>query len=117
MTEIKGTKKAHLRDGIAVSNFMAWLDTQKPGDFSEVDAVKKLENLRRDLPNFKDISFDTIAGSGPNGALPHYRVTTKTNRKVQDGEILLVDSGGQYKWGTTDVTRTISFSKPNKKIR
>lgn len=113
MTEIKGTRKAHLRDGIAVSNFMAWLDTQKPGDFSEVDAVKKLENLRRDLPNFKDISFDTIAGSGPNGALPHYRVTTKTNRKVQDGEILLVDSGAQYVDGTTDITRSISIGKPS----
>ena len=112
-TELKGTRKAHYRDGIAVISFLAWLDCQIPGEFTEIDAVTKLENLRQNHPDFRDISFDTIAGSGPNGALPHYRVTNKTNRKIQNSEILLVDSGAQYFDGTTDITRSISIGNPS----
>ena len=112
-TELKGTRKAHYRDSVAVISFLAWLDCQIPGEFTEIDAVTKLENLRKNHPEFRDISFDTIAGSGPNGALPHYRVTNKTNRKIQNSEILLVDSGAQYFDGTTDITRSISIGKPS----
>lgn len=111
--ELQGTRKAHLRDAISIIRFLAWLDSQKPGKFTEIDAVTKLEKLRRLHPDFQDISFDTIAGSGANGALPHYRVTRKTNRKIQNGEILLVDSGAQYFDGTTDITRSISIGKPS----
>ena len=110
--EIRGTKKAHVRDAAAVTEFLFWVSKQKHGTFTEIDAVTKLERLRRNLPNFRDISFDTISGSGPNGALPHYRVTHKTNRVVKNGEILLVDSGAQFLDGTTDITRSISIGSP-----
>ena len=110
--EIRGTKKAHVRDAIAVTEFLFWVSKQKPGTFTEIDAVTQLERLRRNLPNFRDISFDTISGSGPNGALPHYRVTHKTNRVVKNGDILLVDSGAQFLDGTTDITRSISVGSP-----
>ena len=110
--EIQGTKKAHVRDATAVTEFLFWVRKQKPGTFTEIDAVTQLERLRRNLPNFRDISFDTISGSGPNGALPHYRVTHKTNRVVKNGDILLVDSGAQFLDGTTDITRSISVGSP-----
>ena len=110
--EIQGTKKAHVRDATAVTEFLFWVSKQKPGTFTEIDAVTQLERLRRNLPNFRDISFDTISGSGPNGALPHYRVTHKTNRVVKNGDILLVDSGAQFLDGTTDITRSISVGSP-----
>ena len=110
--EIRGTKKAHVRDATAVTEFLFWVSKQKPGTFTEIDAVTQLERLRRNLPNFRDISFDTISGSGPNGALPHYRVTHKTNRVVKNGDILLVDSGAQFLDGTTDITRSISVGSP-----
>jgi Xaa-Pro aminopeptidase len=106
--EIAGTRAAHKRDGAAMARFLAWLDVEAPtGRLSEIDAVEALESFRRETGALKDISFPTIAGSGPNGAIVHYRVTRATNRKIGINELLLVDSGGQYEDGTTDITRTI----------
>lgn len=112
-TEIAGARAAHLRDGAAMANFLAWLDAQAPkGTLTEIDVVTALEEFRRNTNALRDISFETIAGAGPNGAIVHYRVNTKTNRTVNPGELLLVDSGGQYVDGTTDITRTISIGAP-----
>ncbi|WP_212523613.1 aminopeptidase P family protein [Actibacterium sp. MT2.3-13A] len=107
--EIAGSAEAHLRDGAAVCEFLAWLDvTAGQAPLTEIDVVTELETMRRDTNRLRDISFDTIAGAGPNGAIVHYRVTTETNREVKPGELLLIDSGGQYLDGTTDITRTIA---------
>ena len=109
-TEIAGTRAAHLRDGAAMCEFLAWLDETAPqGGLSEIDVVKKLEGFRRATNALKDISFDTICGAGPHGAVVHYRVTEGTNRVIAPGELLLVDSGGQYLDGTTDITRTMAI--------
>ncbi|WP_114965608.1 aminopeptidase P family protein [Alkalilacustris brevis] len=111
--EIAGMRAAHLRDGTAMVNFLAWLDERaeavvKGGtQLAEIDVVRALEGFRRDTGALRDISFETIAGSGPNGAIVHYRVTEDTNRPLRAGEVLLVDSGGQYDDGTTDITRTV----------
>jgi len=95
---------------LAMVKFLCWLDQQAPGGtLTEIDVVKKLERLRRDTNVLKDISFETICGSGPNGAIIHYRVNNDSNRKISTGEMLLVDSGGQYQDGTTDITRTIAI--------
>ncbi|WP_428548479.1 aminopeptidase P family protein [Profundibacter sp.] len=108
-TEIAGTRAAHLRDGVAMANFLAWLDdAASKGGLTEIEVVKKLEGFRRDTNALRDISFETICGAGPNGAIIHYRVTEETNREIRKGELLLVDSGGQYLDGTTDITRTIA---------
>ncbi|MFV0361157.1 aminopeptidase P family protein [Tropicimonas sp.] len=107
--EIAGMEAAHLRDGAAMCRFLCWLDAEAPtGALTEIDVVTRLEEERRRDPLLRDISFDTIAGSGPNGAIVHYRVTTDTNRRIAPGDLLLVDSGGQYADGTTDITRTIA---------
>jgi len=107
--EIAGTRAAHFRDGVAMVNFLAWLDDTAPkGGLTEIDVVTKLETFRRDTNALRDISFETICGAGPNGAIIHYRVTKETNREIRKGELLLVDSGGQYLDGTTDITRTIA---------
>lgn len=107
--EIAGTRAAHIRDAVAMVQFLAWLDEAAPkGNLTEIDAVKALEGFRRDTNALRDISFETISGSGPNGAIVHYRVTEDTNRKLTPGELLLVDSGGQYVDGTTDITRTVA---------
>ncbi|MBM7069303.1 aminopeptidase P family protein [Actibacterium sp. 188UL27-1] len=107
--EINGMEAAHLRDGVAMAEFLCWLDTEAPsGKLTEIDVVRKLETLRRVDNGLRDISFETIAGAGPNGAIVHYRVTNDTNRPVTPGELLLVDSGGQYLDGTTDITRTVA---------
>jgi len=112
-TEVKGTRAAHLRDAAAMVEFLSWLDTEAPkGNLTEIDVVKALESFRRDTNALRDISFDTISGAGPNGAIVHYRVTEETNRTVAPGELLLVDSGGQYVDGTTDITRTIAIGPP-----
>ena len=106
--EINGARAAHMRDGIALCTFLCWLEENAAGGgVSEIDAVRYLEQCRSDTGALKDLSFDTISGSGPNGAIVHYRVTEATNRKLQPGELFLVDSGGQYLDGTTDVTRTV----------
>ena len=108
--EIAGSRAAHLRDGAAMVRFLTWLDTEAPkGDLTEIDVVTALEGFRRDTGVLKDISFETICGAGPNGAIVHYRVNEDTNRPVKTGELLLVDSGGQYLDGTTDITRTIAI--------
>jgi Xaa-Pro aminopeptidase len=120
--EIAGARAAHRRDGAAVSKFLAWLDRQRPGSTDEIAAARSLENLRGktgeelQMP-LRDISFDTISGAGPNGAIIHYRVTTKTNRKLQAGELYLVDSGAQYQDGTTDITRTVAIGAPTGEMR
>lgn len=114
--ELDGSRAAHERDGVAMVNFLSWIDAQKPGTIDEISAAKKLEESRANAGrNFQmpleDISFDTISGAGPNGAIIHYRVNTDTNRTLQDGELYLVDSGAQYRDGTTDITRTVPIGR------
>jgi Xaa-Pro aminopeptidase len=113
-TEIAGARAAHLRDGVAVARFLAWLDREAPkGQLTEIDAVAALEQFRRDNGVLKDISFPTISGSGPNGAIVHYRVTRKSNRPIGANELFLIDSGAQYEDGTTDITRTVVCGAPS----
>jgi Xaa-Pro aminopeptidase len=116
--EIAGTRAAHVRDGAAMARFLAWLDRESlNGTIDEIGAARQLETLRAQTGDLRDLSFDTISGSGPNGAIVHYRVTTATNRTLKPGELFLVDSGGQYPDGTTDVTRTIAIGKPTAEMR
>jgi Xaa-Pro aminopeptidase len=117
-TEIEGARAAHRRDGAALTRFLAWLDREAThGAVSEIDAVEALEDFRSASGLLKDISFPTIAGAGPNGAIVHYRVTRKSNRRLAPGELFLVDSGGQYEDGTTDVTRTVAIGAPTEEMR
>ncbi len=117
-TEIAGARAAQRRDGAAVVRFLAWFERAAPrGTLTEIDAVAALESFRRDTGKLKDVSFPTIAGSGPNGAIVHYRVTRKTNRPIAPGELFLVDSGGQYEDGTTDITRTVAVGEPSEEMR
>jgi Xaa-Pro aminopeptidase len=107
--ELAGTRAAHLRDGAAVTQFLAWLSREAPkGHIDELTAGEKLHDLRRATGLLRDLSFDSITGAGPNGAIVHYRSSERTNRKVALGELFLIDSGGQYRDGTTDITRTIA---------
>ncbi len=107
--EIACTREAHLRDGAAMVEFLAWLDHEAPkGKLTEIEVVTKLESVRRATNALHDIAFETICGAGPHGAIVHYRVTEGTNRAVNPGELLLIDSGGQYVDGTTDITRTVA---------
>ncbi|TJZ93471.1 aminopeptidase P family protein [Paracoccus gahaiensis] len=106
--ELAGMRAAHHRDGVAMVCLLAWLDRQDPSALTEIDVVRHLEDLRRQA-GILDISFDTIMGAGPNGAIVHYRVTEGTNRRLEPGELLLIDSGGQYADGTTDITRTVAL--------
>ncbi|KPA23139.1 Xaa-Pro dipeptidase [Shimia sp. SK013] len=108
ITEIKGMQDAHLRDGAAVVNFLSWFDGQDKTALTEIDLVTKLEESRRATNALLEISFDTIAGAGPNGAIMHYRVTEDSNRQLQNGDLIVLDSGGQYRDGTTDITRTLA---------
>jgi Xaa-Pro aminopeptidase len=117
-TEIEGTRNAHRRDAVALARFLAWIDREAPGGgLTEIDTVEALESFRRDTGALKDVSFPTIAGTGPNGAIVHYRVTRKTNRRIAPGDLLLIDSGAQYQDGTTDVTRTIAIGEPSAEMR
>ena len=116
--ELDGARAAHLRDGLALTKFLAWLSHQAPkGNLSEIDAVVKLGTFRHGTGALKDLSFDSISGAGSNGAIVHYRVTTETNRTLKPGELFLIDSGGQYEDGTTDVTRTIAIGVPSDEMR
>jgi Xaa-Pro aminopeptidase len=116
--EIAGSRAAHTRDGVAMARFLAWLEREAPaGKLTEIDAVEALESFRRDSGLLKDISFPTIAGSGPNGAIVHYRVTRATNRTIGKNELFLVDSGAQYEDGTTDITRTVAVGTPSDEMR
>jgi Xaa-Pro aminopeptidase len=117
-TEIEGTKAAHRRDAVALARFLAWIDREAPsGALTEIDAVEALETFRRDTGALKDVSFPTISGTGPHGAIVHYRVTRKSNRRISPGDLLLIDSGAQYEDGTTDVTRTIAIGTPTMEMR
>ena len=116
-TEIRGSRAAHKRDGAAVTRFLAWFAGQAPkGELTEIDAAVELERFRRQTNVLKDISFGSISGGGPNAALPHYRVTTASNRKIEAG-IFLIDSGGQYEDGTTDITRTLAVKEVSAEMR
>jgi Xaa-Pro aminopeptidase len=116
--EIAGARAAQHRDAGAVVRFLAWFDREAPeGKLTEIECVAALETFRRDTGELRDISFDTISGSGPNGAIVHYRVTEATNRRISPGELFLLDSGGQYRDGTTDITRTISVGTPSEEMR
>lgn len=116
--EIAGMRAAHLRDAVALTRFLHWFDGAAPaGTLTEIDAVEALETFRRDSGQLTDVSFPTISGSGPNGAIVHYRVTRASNRGIGAGELFLLDSGAQYPDGTTDVTRTLSVGTPSQDMR
>jgi Xaa-Pro aminopeptidase len=117
-TELAGARAAHLRDGAAVSKFLHWLSNNAVrGGVDEIGAADKLESYRRENELFRDLSFDTISGSGPNGAIVHYRVSPESNRELKQGELYLVDSGAQYLDGTTDITRTVAIGTPSEEMR
>ncbi|MCC1491575.1 aminopeptidase P family protein [Cognatishimia sp. F0-27] len=107
--ELQGARDAHHRDAVAMARFLAWLDAQAPGDLTEIAVARRLEEERRATNALRDISFETISGSGPNGAIVHYRVTESTDRPLAGDSLLLLDSGGQYQDGTTDITRTLAI--------
>ena len=116
--EIAGTTEAHIRDGVALAKFLHWLATEAQTTFpDEIEVVTKLEAFREEGGAMKDLSFDTIAGALSNGALPHYRPTERLNKRTTPGSLLLVDSGGQYLDGTTDVTRTVAMGEPTPEMR
>ena len=116
--EIAGHRAAQARDGAALSRFLRWLSIEAPkGGIDELGAAAKLQELRRATGVFADLSFDTISGAGPNGAIVHYRVSEATNRRLELGSLYLVDSGAQYRDGTTDVTRTIAIGEPTFDMR
>jgi Xaa-Pro aminopeptidase len=117
-TEIDGARAAQRRDGAAVARFLAWFAHEAPlGRLTEIDAVAALETFRRDTGELRDVSFATIAGAGPDGAIVHYRVTRESNRAISSGELFLIDSGGQYLDGTTDITRTVAVGTPSEEMR
>ncbi|WP_457089803.1 aminopeptidase P family protein [Microvirga sp. P5_D2] len=116
--EIAGSRAAHLRDGVAVARFLAWLDREAPkGQLTEIDVVEALEASRVETGALKNVSFPSISGAGPNAALPHYRVTSSSNRKLELNQIFLIDSGAQYEDGTTDITRTIIVGEPTPEMK
>ncbi len=115
--EIKNMELAHVKDGVALTKFLYWIKQQKNFGFDELFLEKKLETFRKKNKEYIYPSFNTIAGSGPNSAIIHYRATKKTNRRIKKNDIFLCDSGGQYEYGTTDVTRTVCFAKQSKRIK
>jgi Xaa-Pro aminopeptidase len=116
--EIAGQKSAQHRDGAAIARFLRWVETEAPkGDVDELKASDYLETLRREDPELRDLSFDSISGAGANGAIVHYRSSEKTNRKLEMNSIYLIDSGGQYLDGTTDITRTVVVGEPTDEMR
>ena len=119
--ELAGAREAQSRDGAAVATFLAWLDRQPSGSVDEITAARELEDTRRRMAGnempLREISFDTISGAGPNGAIVHYRVSEASNRKLEAGELYLSDSGAQYDDGTTDITRTVAIGEPDDEQR
>jgi Xaa-Pro aminopeptidase len=124
--ELDGTRRAHRRDGAALSRFLHWMATESEaraggktgqGPLTELEVTARLAGFRGETGELRDLSFDTIAGSGPNGAIVHYRVNEETDRSLNRGELFLCDSGGQYPDGTTDVTRTIAIGAPSAEMR
>jgi Xaa-Pro aminopeptidase len=116
--ELAGARAAHRRDGVAMARFLAWFDREAPeGVLTEIAVAEALEGFRRDTGALEGISFPSIAGSGPNGAIVHYRVTQATDRKLDRDSLFLIDSGGQYRDGTTDVTRTLGMGAPSAEMK
>ncbi|HEX6660561.1 MAG TPA: M24 family metallopeptidase, partial [Sphingomicrobium sp.] len=116
--EVAGQKAAQARDGAVISRFLRWIDEEAPkGEVDELKASDHLETLRRENPELRDLSFDSISGAGPNGAIVHYKSSEKTNRKLETGQLYLIDSGGQYVDGTTDITRTVPIGEPTEEMR
>ena len=116
--EIAGTTEAHKRDGAALTRYLHWLDTEaQSGEIDEIEAAGRLEQFRQDTGVLRDLSFETISGAGSNGAIVHYRVSKATTQKLEKGSLFLVDSGGQYQDGTTDVTRTVPIGEPSPEMR
>ncbi|MDX1717055.1 MAG: M24B family metallopeptidase, partial [Anderseniella sp.] len=116
--ELEGARAAHLRDGVPMALFLRWLDEEIPsGSLDEVSAAKRLEALRTQTGELRDISFDTISGAGPHAAIPHYRVSETSNLPLQPDQIYLVDSGAQYVDGTTDITRTLISGTPSAEMK
>ena len=117
-TEIKNIKQAHIYDGAALTKFLFWIKNNfRKKKISEISAQEKLLKFRKNNKTFKSLSFPTISGSGPNGSIIHYKASKKSNRVLKKGDIYLVDSGGQYNFGTTDVTRTISLDNSHPRIK
>ena len=116
--ELEGTREAHCRDGAALTAFLAWLAREAgSGSLREIDVSDRLEQFRRPAANFRDLSFPTISGAGPNGAIVHYHASKATERVLEAGSFYLVDSGAQYLDGTTDVTRTVAIGKPSPEMK
>jgi Xaa-Pro aminopeptidase len=116
--EIAGHRAAQARDGAAMTRFLHWLSIEAPkGGLTEISAPLKLEEFRREGGVLRDLSFDTISAAGPNGAIPHYRVTGESNRPIEPNSLYLIDSGGQYPDGTTDITRTVAVGEPTAEMR
>jgi len=116
--EVEGSRKAHRRDGAALSRFLRWFEENgQTGEVTEIDAAKKVEEFREATGELKDLSFNSISSAGPNGAINHYRPDTQTNRKLAKGTLFLLDSGGQYLDGTTDVTRTLAIGEPTEEMK
>src|SRR5262245_20047664 len=116
--ELSGIRRAHHRDGAAVSRFLAWLTREsRSGTLREIEASDRLQALRQETGELRDLSFDTISGAGPNGAIVHYHASPVTERTLELGSLYLVDSGGQYRDGTTDITRTVAIGKPSAEMR
>ena len=119
-TELDGARKAHIRDGAALVRFLAWFAEEAPrraDGLGELEASEQLLSFRQQNPEFRDMSFETISGAGANGAIVHYRATPETERRLRPGDLYLVDSGGQYPDGTTDVTRTLAVGEPSSEMR
>ncbi|MEO6359280.1 MAG: aminopeptidase P family protein [Sphingomicrobium sp.] len=116
--EIAGHRDAQLQDGAAIARFLKWVDDEAPGgNLDELTASDRLEALRRESPDLRDLSFDSISGAGANGAIVHYRASEATNRKLEPNSLYLIDSGGQYLGGTTDITRTVAIGVPTEEMR
>jgi Xaa-Pro aminopeptidase len=116
--ELEGIRRAHRRDGAAVSGFLGWLSREsKGGKLREIEASDRLQALRQETGKLRDLSFDTISGAGPNGAIVHYRASAASERTLEPGSLYLVDSGGQYRDGTTDITRTVAIGTPSAEMR
>jgi Xaa-Pro aminopeptidase len=116
--EQEGARNAHRRDGAAMARFLRWLEREAPkGQLTEISVAEKLEEFRRGTGELKDLSFETIAGAGPNAAIPHYHVSRESDRRLEPDTIFLVDSGAQYQDGTTDITRTVIIGEPTAEMR
>ena len=117
-TEIAGHQAAQVRDGAAIARFLRWVEAEAPtGELDELKASDRLEQFRADTGELRDLSFDSISGSGPNGAIVHYKASPDTNRPLEMNSLYLIDSGGQYADGTTDITRTLAIGEPTAEMR